>query len=96
MPQSTKDYLSGGSTKERQAQFYVLSTDDVSARLPGYVRLGKFQSKARLEWEQLSLLSSEPEESEQTLDFLLNGVDLPPSLAARLRALAKILEHPVA
>jgi CRISPR-associated protein Csc1 len=82
-PQSGKIRMLG---IDSEAIFYVLSAEDISARLPSYVRLGKFQSKARLEWEQLSVLSAYPVESEQTLDFLLNGVDLPPALTARLRA----------
>ncbi len=71
---------------ESQALFYVLSTQELTARLPSYIRLGKFHSKARLQWEQLSLVAEQPEESEQTLDFLLNGADLPPELTANLRA----------
>ncbi len=43
---------------DSQAIFYVLSTQDISARLPSYIRLGKFHSKARLEWEHLSLVTT--------------------------------------
>ncbi|MHB8600377.1 MAG: type I-D CRISPR-associated protein Cas5/Csc1 [Ktedonobacteraceae bacterium] len=70
---------------DSQAIFYVLSIQEISARLPGYIRLGKFHSKARIEWEKLSLITSHPEESERSLDFLLNAVDLPPSYVANLR-----------
>jgi CRISPR-associated protein Csc1 len=70
---------------DSQAVFYILSEHDLSARLPSYIRLGKFHSKARLQWEQLSLVHEQPEESEQSIDFLLNAVDLPPSLVANLR-----------
>ena len=64
---------------DSQAIFYLLSTQDISARLPSYIRLGKFHSKARIEWEQLSLVTARPEESERSLDFFLNAVDLPPA-----------------
>ena len=70
---------------ESQAIFYVLAREDVSARLPSYIRLGKFHSKARIEWEQLALVTAQPEESERSLDFLLNAVDLPPTHVANLR-----------
>jgi len=69
-----------------EATFYVLSAQDLSARLPGYIRLGKFNSKARLDWEQLALSSEQPEEGERAIEFLLNAADLPPSLVANLRA----------
>ena len=54
---------------DSQAIFYLLSAQDIAARLPSYIRLGKFQSKARIEWEQLSLVTARPEESERSLDF---------------------------
>ncbi len=69
-----------------QATFYVLATQELSARLPSYIRLGKFQSKARVEWEQLSVVNGQPEESDRTIEFLLNAVDLPQSLVANLYA----------
>lgn len=69
-----------------EATFYVLSAQEITARLPSYIRLGKFNSKARLEWEQLALASAQPEEGERSIDFLLNAVDLPQSLVANLRA----------
>jgi len=70
---------------DSQATLYVLSTQDLSARLASYIRLGKFHSKARLEWEHLSLVNTQPEESERSIEFLLNAVDLPPALLANLR-----------
>jgi CRISPR-associated protein Csc1 len=69
-----------------QAIFYLLSTQELSARLPSYIRLGKFQSKARLEWERLSVVNEHPVEDERTIEFLLNAVDLPQSLIANLHA----------
>lgn len=71
---------------DSQAIFYVISAQELSLRLPSYIRLGKFHSKARLEWEQLTLVSEKPEQSEQMLDFLINAVDLPLSFTANLRA----------
>lgn len=68
------------------ATYYVLAGQDISSRLPAYIRLGKFHSKARLQWEQLSLVEQQPRESERSVDFFLNAVDLPPSLVAHLRA----------
>jgi CRISPR-associated protein Csc1 len=71
---------------DSEAIFYVISLEDLDGRLPSYIRLGKFHSKARLAWEQLALASEQPEESERSLDFLLNAADLPPSLVANLHA----------
>lgn len=82
-PQSGKIRMLGLGS---EATFYVLSSQELTARLPSYVRLGKFQSKARLQWEQLSLVKEQPEESERSIEFLLNAADLPPSLVANLRA----------
>lgn len=71
---------------DSEAVFYVLSAHELSARLPSYIRLGKFQSKARLQWEQLTLADDQPKESEQDVDFLLNAADLLPAVVARVRA----------
>lgn len=70
---------------DSRAYFYLLSLNGEPPRLPNYIRLGKFNSKARVEWEQLPLVSERPEAGEQELDFLLNAVDLPPSLITNLR-----------
>lgn len=71
---------------DSQAIFYLLSLFSEPALLPGYIRLGKFNSKARIEWERLRLTSERPEEGEHRLDMLLNAVDLPPALIANSRA----------
>jgi CRISPR-associated protein Csc1 len=72
---------------DSQATFYLLSLYRQLPSLPSYIRLGKFNSKARVEWELLSLKSEQPEEGEhRLLDILLNAADLPPSLVANLRA----------
>lgn len=71
---------------ESEATFYVLSSQNLTSRLPSYIRLGKFHSKARLVWEHLSLQGEQPEESERSIEFLLNAADLPPMLVANLRA----------
>ncbi len=64
-------------------------------RLPTYIRLGKFNSKARLEWEKLIIKSAQPiEREEQALDFLLNAADLPPATVSRLRAFSIYNVHP--
>lgn len=81
-PQSGKIRMLG---LDSRASFYLLSLHGAPPRLPGYIRLGKFNSKARVEWERLRLVSERPEESERDLDFLLNAVDLPPSLVTNLR-----------
>jgi CRISPR-associated protein Csc1 len=83
-PQSGKIRMLG---LESQASFFLVNQQGSELRFPDYIRLGKFNSKARVEWEQLSLKSSEPVNREDVaLDFLLNAVDLPPSAVANLRA----------
>src|SRR6266852_8095333 len=69
-PQSGKIRMLG---RESQAYFFLLNLQGIALRLPNYIRLGKFNSKARLEWERLFLESEQPEESEQVLDFMLNA-----------------------
>src|SRR6266516_2221129 len=72
---------------DSQATFYLLSLYRELTSLPSYIRLGKFNSKARVEWERLALASEQPEEGEYRLvDVLLNAADLSPSLVASLRA----------
>jgi CRISPR-associated protein Csc1 len=82
-PQAGKIRMLGLSS---QAAFYLLAQDEAPARLPRYIRLGKFNSKARIEWEPLRLLAMQPETREEDLFFFLNAVDLPPALLAGLRA----------
>lgn len=71
---------------DSKAVFYLLSSDGELPHLPSYIRLGKFNSKARIDWESLSLSANKPVEREETIDLLLNAVDLPPPLIANLRA----------
>ncbi|EFH90017.1 type I-D CRISPR-associated protein Cas5/Csc1 [Ktedonobacter racemifer] len=82
-PQSGKIRMLG---LESQAHFYLFSREGEMPLLPGYIRLGKFNSKARVEWERLNLLSEQPREADEELRFFLNAVDLPASLAGKLRA----------
>ncbi len=83
-PQSGKIRMLGQGSR---AYFFLLNEYGNEVRLPPYIRLGKLNSKARLTWEKLTLLSSEPIEREnQRLDFLLNAADLPPEAAARLHS----------
>ncbi|HET8911465.1 MAG TPA: type I-D CRISPR-associated protein Cas5/Csc1 [Ktedonobacteraceae bacterium] len=90
-PQSGKLRMLGQGSV---ATFYLLSTADTTPRLPGYIRLGKFNSKARLMWESLKLASSTPVEGEHTLDFLVNAVDLSPAFARNLRTFSIYNIHP--
>jgi CRISPR-associated protein Csc1 len=83
-PQNGKIRMLGA---ESQATFYLLAQTDDLPLLPSYIRLGKFNSKARVVWEELTLLSARPQELERELkDVLLNAADLPEGLAANLRA----------
>ena len=72
--------------RESQAHFFLLNLQEGALRLPDYIRLGKFNSKAHVEWERLSLESKQPEEREEVLDFLLNAADLPSQLITKMRA----------
>ena len=82
-PQSGKIRMLG---RESQAHFFLLNLQGGALRLPDYIRLGKFNSKAHVEWERLSLESEQPEEREEILDFLLNAADLPSQLITKMRA----------
>lgn len=90
-PQSGKIRMLGA---ESQAMFYLLTQTDEPLMLASYIRLGKFNSKARVVWEELTLLSGQPQEREQELDVLLNAADLPASLVARLRAFSLYTIYP--
>jgi CRISPR-associated protein Csc1 len=81
-PQSGKIRMLG---IESQAQFYLLSLHGEPPLLPGYIRLGKFNSKARLEWQQLQLIQEQPQETEREIKFFLNATDLPSALLPSLR-----------
>jgi CRISPR-associated protein Csc1 len=71
---------------ESRARFYVLLPGEAVPALPRYIRLGKFNSKARLDWQPLHLLTSEPQEQEQVVDFFLNAADLPDAMLSTLRS----------
>jgi CRISPR-associated protein Csc1 len=82
-PQSGKIRLLGLGS---QAHFFLISQERLLFALPPYIRLGKFNSKARLEWEELKLLSNQPKaKTSQEVNFLLNGADLSPELLAGLQ-----------
>lgn len=82
-PQSGKIRMLG---RESQAYFFLLNLQGIALRLPNYIRLGKFNSKARVQWERLLLEFEQPEESEQMLDFMLNAADLPSRFVTKMRA----------
>ena len=62
-------FLSIGNT----AVFYLISRD--SYQVPGYIRLGKFMSKARV--QAAAIVYTEIEAQNVTIPFLLNPNDLP-------------------
>ena len=69
---------------ESEATFYVLAHE--MPRLPSYIRLGKFNSKARILWTPLQVQSEQPREVEREVTMFLNAVDLPPNHVEHLRA----------
>lgn len=82
-PQSGKIRMLGLGSR---ASFFLMNVQESDMRLPSYIRLGKFNSKARLEWEKLTLKETQPvQRDRQMLDFLINAADLPPAAVARLR-----------
>lgn len=70
---------------ESEASFYVIVHNKDLERLPTYIRLGKFNSKAQLEWERF-VVEKQSAEQEQDIQFFLNAVDLPPAAVTKLRA----------
>jgi CRISPR-associated protein Csc1 len=91
-PQSGKIRMLG---MESQAYFFLVSQKGIELNLPNYIRLGKFNSKARIVWEKLVLKSEQPVRSEDVaLDFLLNAVDLPSDIIANMRAFSVYNIHP--
>lgn len=83
-PQSGKIRMLGLGSK---AFFFLINRQGLDLALPNYIRLGKFNSKARLEWEKLEVNGKQPLEREkQEVDFLLNAVDLPRELVSSLQA----------
>jgi len=91
-PQSGKIRMLG---LDSQAYFFLVNQQGIELNLPSYIRLGKFNSKARIVWEKLILKSIQPVRLEDVaLDFLLNAVDLPPDTVANLRAFSVYNIHP--
>ncbi len=72
------------------AVFYVLSEHDQSLILPSYVRLGKFNSKAHIGWEEMQATLTEPHD--RLVRLLLNAADLPRDLDLRILSLLSV--HP--
>ncbi len=56
-PQSGKIRMLG---LESQAYFFLMNQQGIELNLPNYIRLGKFNSKARIVWEKLVLKSTQP------------------------------------
>jgi len=57
-------------------RFYLLASSRVN--LPQYVRLGKFMSKARIDWQEI--LFKERTVQNEKVDVLLNPLDIPDDL----------------
>jgi CRISPR-associated protein Csc1 len=80
---------------DSQAHFFLLNQQGIELNFPNYIRLGKFNSKARVIWEKLSLKAAQPVSLEAVaLDFLLNAVDLPRGTATHLRSFSIYNVHP--
>lgn len=91
-PQSGKIRMLGQGSR---AFFFLIHERGDTPRLPTYIRLGKFNSKARLVWEKLTLQSAEPvERDNQRLEFLLNAADLPAEAVSRLRSFSMYNLYP--
>jgi CRISPR-associated protein Csc1 len=91
-PQSGKIRMLGQGSC---AYFFLLNEYGNKVRFPPYIRLGKFNSKARLTWEKLTLRSVQPVEREnQHLEFLLNAADLPFEAVSRLRSFSMYNLYP--
>jgi len=71
IPQSGRLRLLGLGSR---ATFHLLAKDDVP-RFPSYVRLGKFNSKARLSWSEVAVRSERRDSI--TVTGYLNPADLP-------------------
>ena len=80
---------------DSQAYFFLVNQKGIELKLPNYIRLGKFNSKARIVWEKLVLKSAQPVRFEDVaLNFLLNAVDLPSDIIANMRAFSVYNIHP--
>lgn len=91
-PQSGKIRMLAQSSR---AFFFLLNEQGETLRLPSYIRLGKFNSKAWLRWEKLTPRSIEPvERGDERLEFLLNAADLPVEAMSRLRSFSMYNLYP--
>lgn len=72
------------------ARCYVLCTQDTTLNLPSYIRLGKFNSKARIQWTEVDVTTTEV--SDALVRASLNAADVPDG--ADLRILSLISVHP--
>jgi CRISPR type I-D/CYANO-associated protein Csc1 len=79
---------------ESQARFYVMAQAEDVPRLPSYIRLGKFMSKAHIAWQRLQLAAAQPVVGEHEIPFMLNAADLSPAQVASLRAFSLYNIHP--
>lgn len=70
---------------ESEATFYILSDEEELSHLPSYIRLGKFNSKARVLWTRMQVHVTQPQAEEHEMTMFLNAVDLPPEHLAHLR-----------
>lgn len=76
-----------------EARFYVLSAQDQLLALPNYIRLGKFQSKARIEWAEIAVSLVEAEDART--DVSLNAVDVPRGADLSVLSLTSIHPAPI-
>jgi CRISPR-associated protein Csc1 len=72
------------------AVFYVLIEHDQPITFPAYVRLGKFNSKASIVWNELKAALTEQHDA--LLRLLLNAADLPSDIDLRILSLSSV--HP--
>lgn len=75
------------------ACFYVLCAHDTSLTLPTYIRLGKFQSKARIQWSEVSVTQIEAQDARTNVS--LNAVDVPSSVDLRILSLTSVHPAPI-
>jgi CRISPR-associated protein Csc1 len=72
------------------AHCYVLSTQDEPLTLPSYIRLGKFQSKVQITWQEMRTQPTTMHMQEVRL--LLNPVDMAPEVDMQILSLISV--HP--
>lgn len=76
-----------------RAVFYVLSAQDRELTLPSYIRLGKFQSKARIQWREIGATPTEVDSVLTTVS--LNAADIPANADLRILSLVSIHPAPI-